>query len=110
MAEMILTIMVIYVTMVYEPIAASLLEKFPTKMRYTVMSLPYHIGNGWFGGGLPLVATALVAANGDIYAGHWYPIIVAAMTFVVGSLLLVETKDVDIVEAVASRRTSSPDE
>jgi hypothetical protein len=110
MAEVILTIMVIYVTVVYEPIAAFLVEMFPTKIRYTVMSLPYHIDNGWFGGGLPLVATALVAAYGDIYAGHWYPIIVAAMPFVVGSLLLMETKDVDIVEAVASRRTSSPDE
>jgi MFS family permease len=98
MAEIVLTIMVIYVTMVYGPIAAFLVEMFPTKIRYTSMSLPYHIGNGWFGGVLPLVATALVAAYGDIYAGLWYPIIVAVMTFVIGSLLLVETKDVDIIE------------
>ena len=98
MSEVKLTIMVIYVTMVYGPIAAFLVEMFPTKIRYTSMSLPYHIGNGWFGGVLPLVATALVAAYGDIYAGLWYPIVVAVMTFVIGSLLLVETKDVDIVE------------
>jgi MFS family permease len=98
MAEVVLTIMVIYVTMVYGPIAAFLVEMFPTKIRYTSMSLPYHIGNGWFGGVLPLVATALVAAYGDIYAGLWYPIVVSVMTFVIGSLLLVETKHVDIVE------------
>jgi len=98
MAEVVLTIMVIYVTMVYGPIAAFLVEMFPTKIRYTSMSLPYHIGNGWFGGVLPLVATALVAAYGDIYAGLWYPIVVSVMTFVIGSLLLVETKDVDIVQ------------
>src|SRR5262249_43244617 len=73
-------------------------EMFATKIRFISMSLPYHIGNGWFGGVLPLVATALVAAYGDIYAGLWYPIIAAVMTFGIGSLLLVETKDVDIVE------------
>jgi len=84
---------VIYVTMVYGPIAAFLVELFPTRIRYTSMSLPYHIGNGWFGGMLPLTATALVAANGDIYYGLWYPIIVAAMTFVIGSLFVRETKD-----------------
>ncbi len=85
--------MVIYVTMVYGPIAAFLVELFPTRIRYTSMSLPYHIGNGWFGGMLPLTAAALVAANGDIYYGLWYPIIVAAMTFVVGSIAVRETKD-----------------
>ena len=80
MAELILVIMVIYVTMVYGPIAAFLVELFPTKIRYTSMSLPYHIGNGWFGGMLPLTATAMVAATGDIYYGLWYPIVVAVMT------------------------------
>jgi len=93
MILLILTIMVIYVTMVYGPIAAFLVELFPSRIRYTSMSLPYHIGNGWFGGLLPLIATATVAATGDIYNGLWYPIIVAAMTFVVGSLLVRETKD-----------------
>jgi len=93
MVLLILVIMVIYVTMVYGPIAAFLVELFPTRIRYTSMSLPYHIGNGWFGGMLPLTAAALVAANGDIYYGLWYPIIVAAMTFVVGSIFVRETKD-----------------
>ena len=93
MVLLLLVIMVIYVTMVYGPIAAFLVELFPTRIRYTSMSLPYHIGNGWFGGMLPLTATALVAAHGDIYYGLWYPIIVAAMTFVLGSLFLRETKD-----------------
>jgi len=69
---------------------------FPTKIRYTSMSLPYHIGNGWFGGMLPLLATAMVAAQGNIYAGLWYPIIVAIMTFVVGAIFIRETKDRDI--------------
>ena len=94
--ELILVIMVIYVTMVYGPIAAFLVELFPTKIRYTSMSLPYHIGNGWFGGMLPLLATAIVAATGDIYAGLWYPIIVAVMTLVIGAIFLRDTKDVDI--------------
>ena len=89
----ILFIQVIYVTMVYGPIAAFLVELFPTRIRYTSMSLPYHIGNGWFGGMLPLTATALVAANGNIYYGLWYPIVVAAMTFVIGSIFIKETKD-----------------
>ena len=89
-------VQVIYVTMVYGPIAAFLVELFPTRIRYTSMSLPYHIGNGWFGGMLPLLATAIVAAKGNIYAGLWYPIIVALMTFVVGSLFVKETKDRDI--------------
>jgi len=96
MAELILVIMVIYVTMVYGPIAAFLVEMFPTKIRYTSMSLPYHIGNGWFGGMLPLLATAIVAATGDIYAGLWYPIGVAVMTLVVGLIFLRDTKGVDI--------------
>jgi MFS family permease len=96
MAFLILLIMVIYVTMVYGPIAAFLVELFPTKIRYTSMSLPYHIGNGWFGGMLPLLATAMVAATGDIYYGLWYPIVVALMTVVIGAIFLRDTKDVDI--------------
>ena len=97
MVILLLTIMVIYVTMVYAPIAAYLVEMFPTKIRYTSMSLPYHIGNGWFGGMLPLVFTAVVAASGDIYKGLWYPIIVAAITLVVGAIFLRETpKNFDI--------------
>jgi len=96
MAELVLFIMLIYVTMVYGPIAAFLVELFPARIRYTSMSLPYHIGNGWFGGMLPLLATAIVASAGDIYAGLWYPIIVAAATFVIGSIFVRETKDVRI--------------
>lgn len=96
MTLLILFIMLIYVTMVYGPIAAFLVELFPTRIRYTSMSLPYHIGNGWFGGMLPLLATAMVAATGDIYYGLWYPIIVALMTLVIGTLFLKETKDRDI--------------
>ncbi len=96
MSLLILFIMLIYVTMVYGPIAAFLVEMFPTKIRYTSMSLPYHIGNGWFGGMLPLLATALVAARGDIYFGLWYPIVVALMTFVVGLLFLRDRKDIDL--------------
>jgi sugar transport protein len=96
MAELILVIMVIYVTMVYGPIAAFLVELFPVRIRYTSMSLPYHIGNGWFGGMLPLTATAMVAATGDIYYGLWYPIVVALMSLVIGTLFLKEVKDRDI--------------
>jgi MFS family permease len=92
----ILTILVIYVTMVYGPIAAMLVEMFPTRIRYTSMSLPYHIGNGWFGGFLPAISFSIVAAQGNIYSGLWYPIIIAAMTFVIGMLFIKETKDVDI--------------
>jgi hypothetical protein len=92
----ILTILVIYVTMVYGPIAAMLVEMFPTRIRYTSMSLPYHIGNGWFGGFLPAISFSIVAAQGNIYSGLWYPIIIAAMTFIVGMLFVKETKDVDI--------------
>jgi MFS family permease len=94
----ILTIFLIYVTMVYGPIAAFLVELFPTKIRYTSMSLPYHIGNGWFGGMLPLLATAVVAWTGNIYAGLYYPIGVALMSVVVGTLFLRETKDRDITQ------------
>src|SRR5690606_37896572 len=86
-------IQVVYVTMVYGPIAAFLVELFPTRIRYTSMSLPYHIGNGWFGGMLPLTATAMVAASGNIYAGLWYPVVVAAVTAVLGILFIRETKD-----------------
>ena len=96
MAEIILVIMVIYVTMVYGPIAAFLVELFPTKIRYTSMSLPYHIGNGWFGGMLPLLATALVAWSGNIYYGLWYPIWVSVMTFIIGMFLVHETRHVQI--------------
>jgi len=88
--------LVILVTMVYGPIAAMLVEMFPTRIRYTSMSLPYHIGNGWFGGLLPTISFALVAQNGNIYYGLWYPIIIAAMTLVIGTLFIRETKDVDI--------------
>ena len=93
MTLLILFIMLIYVTMVYGPIAAFLVELFPTRIRYTSMSLPYHIGNGWFGGMLPLLATAMVAASGDIYFGLWYPIGVAVMTLIIGTIFLRETKD-----------------
>ena len=96
MLVLILTILVVYVTMVYAPIAAMLVELFPTRIRYTSMSLPYHIGNGWFGGFLPAISFSIVAAQGNIYSGLWYPIIIAGMTFVVGMLFLKETKDRDI--------------
>ena len=92
----ILTILVIYVTMVYGPIAAMLVELFPTRIRYTSMSLPYHIGNGWFGGLMPTIAFAMVAQNGNIYHGLWYPITIAAVTFVIGMIFVRETKDRDI--------------
>jgi hypothetical protein len=92
----ILSILVIYVTMVYGPIAAMLVELFPTRIRYTSMSLPYHIGNGWFGGLMPTIAFAMVAQNGNIYHGLWYPITIAAVTFVIGMIFVRETKDRDI--------------
>jgi MFS family permease len=94
---LILFIFLIYVTMVYGPIAAFLVELFPTRIRYTSMSLPYHIGNGWFGGMLPLFATAIVAAKGDIYYGLWYPIIVSVLTVIIGGLFLRETRERDIM-------------
>ena len=92
----ILSLLVLYVTMVYGPIAAMLVEMFPTRIRYTSMSLPYHIGNGWFGGLLPATGLAIVAQTGNMYNGLWYPIIFASITFVVGMLFVKETKDVDI--------------
>ena len=96
MIVLILSYMVLLVTMVYGPIAAMLVEMFPTRIRYTSMSLPYHIGNGWFGGLLPTTAFAIVAQTGNMYNGLWYPIIFASMTFVIGMLFIKETKDVDI--------------
>jgi hypothetical protein len=92
----VLFVLVLYVTMVYGPIAALLVELFPTRIRYTGMSLPYHIGNGWFGGLLPATAFAMSAAAGNIYYGLWYPIVFAAITLVIGVLFLPETKDRDI--------------
>ncbi|MGZ9101208.1 MAG: MFS transporter, partial [Brevundimonas sp.] len=92
----ILFLLVMYVTMVYGPIAAALVEMFPTNIRYTSMSLPYHIGNGWFGGFLPTTAFAMVAATGNIYYGLWYPVVVALVTVVVGFLFIRDRKDVDI--------------
>jgi hypothetical protein len=91
-----LTLLVILVAMVYGPIAAQLVELFPTRIRYTSVSLPYHIGNGWFGGFLPPLAFAMVAASGNIYFGLWYPICVALMTVVIGLVLVPETKDRNI--------------
>ena len=96
MVSIILIYLVILVTMVYGPIAAMLVEMFPTRIRYTSMSLPYHIGNGWFGGLLPTTSFAIVAQTGNMYNGLWYPIIIAGMTFVIGMLFVKETKDVDI--------------
>src|SRR5206468_4970821 len=90
---LLLWLLVVYVTLVYGPIAAMLVEMFPTRIRYTSMSLPYHIGNGWFGGFLPTTAFAIVAAKGDIYSGLWYPIVIAAMTLMIGALFVRETKD-----------------
>ena len=92
----VLSVLVIYVTMVYGPIAALLVELFPTRIRYTGMSLPYHIGNGWFGGLLPATVFAMSAAKGDIYYGLWYPIAIAAMTLVIGLIFVRETKGVDL--------------
>jgi MFS family permease len=92
MVILLLTLLVLYVTMVYGPIAAWLVELFPARIRYTSMSLPYHIGNGWFGGFLPVTSFAIVAATGNIYNGLWYPIIVAALTVIIGGLFLRETK------------------
>jgi hypothetical protein len=99
MVVLLLFILVLYVTMVYGPIAAMLVEMFPTKIRYTSMSLPYHIGNGWFGGLLPTTSFALVAFKGDIYYGLWYPIVIALITVVIGGLFVKETKDNDIYAA-----------
>ena len=95
-AILVLAILVLYVTMVYGPIAALLVELFPTRIRYTSMSFPYHVGNGIFGGLLPFIAASVSVATGNIYAGLWYPIIVALITFVIGMLFLPETKGRDI--------------
>jgi hypothetical protein len=99
MTTVLLWILVVYVTLVYAPIAAWLVELFPSRIRYTGMSLPYHIGNGWFGGFLPATVFAIVAATGNIYSGLWYPIGVAVMSLVIGFLFLPETKDVDITKS-----------
>ncbi|SDD50825.1 Predicted arabinose efflux permease, MFS family [Massilia sp. PDC64] len=99
MVVLLLFVLVLYVTMVYGPVAAMLVEMFPTRIRYTSMSLPYHIGNGWFGGLLPTTAFALVAANGNIYYGLWYPIVIALATVVIGTLFVRETKDNNIYAA-----------
>jgi hypothetical protein len=96
MVVLILWVLVLYVTLVYGPIAAALVEMFPPRIRYTSMSLPYHIGNGWFGGFLPTTAFAIVAATGDIYSGLWYPVIIATLTVLVGALFVRETKDADL--------------
>jgi MFS family permease len=96
MVVLLLSILMIYVTMVYGPIAAMLVEMFPTRIRYTSMSLPYHIGNGWFGGLLPATTLAIAAQTGNMYSGLWYPIVVAAITLVIGVLFVRETKNVDI--------------
>lgn len=93
---LVLALLVIYVAMVYAPIAAMLVELFPTRIRYTSMSLPYHVGNGWFGGLMPTIAFAMVAQNGNIFHGLWYPVLIAAASLVVGVLLVPETRDVDI--------------
>ena len=95
-AELVLLVFIVYVTMVYGPIAAFLVELFPTRIRYTSMSFPYHIGNGWFGGFLPLIIASITAATGNIYAGFWYPIGVALMTLIIGGVFIRETKDRDI--------------
>jgi MFS family permease len=111
-AELILMVFIVYVTMVYGPIAAFLVELFPTRIRYTSMSFPYHIGNGWFGGFLPLIIASITAATGNIYAGFWYPIGVALMTFVIGALFIRETKNRDIRSEVAGSEAtvgSGPD-
>jgi MFS family permease len=99
MTILLLTILVIYVTLVYGPIAAWLVEMFPTRIRYSGMSLPYHIGNGWFGGFLPATSFAIVAATGNIYSGLWYPVVIAAVSFLIALIFLPETKDVDITSA-----------
>jgi MFS family permease len=96
MTIVMLVFLVVLVTMVYGPIAAWLVELFPTRIRYSGLSLPYHIGNGWFGGFLPATVFAIVAATGDIYSGLWYPTVIALMSLVIGFMFLPETKDVDI--------------
>jgi hypothetical protein len=99
MVVFLLFLLALYVTIVYAPIAAWLVELFPARIRYTSVSLPYHLGNGWFGGFLPTIAFAMVAATGDIYYGLWYPVVIAIMTAVVGTLFMPETKDREIHHA-----------
>ena len=96
MTVLLLSLLMVYVTMVYGPIAAFLVELFPTRIRYSSMSLPYHIGNGWFGGFLPFIAAALVVKSGNIYYGLWYPIAVAAMTAVIGGVFIKDRRDIDL--------------
>ena len=103
MLTLLLFILVVYVTMVYGPIAAMLVELFPTRIRYTSMSLPYHIGNGWFGGFLPPIAFAIVAKTGDIYSGLWYPVVIAVITLVIGTIFVHETRNVDIESETLER-------
>ena len=100
-------IQVLYVSLVYGPIAAYLIEAFPAKVRYTSLSLPYHIGNGVFGGLLPLIGLSLCAATGNIYAGLYYPMIVAALTFVIGSVLLKETHGRRIWDEVGGQKVAA---
>ena len=92
----IMMVFMVLATMIYGPLAAVLVELFPTRIRYTALSLPYHVGNGWFGGFLPAIAVATVAASGNIYAGFWYPVLIAGATLVIGVLLLPETAGRDI--------------
>jgi hypothetical protein len=103
MLTVLVFVQVIFVTMVYGPIAAFLVEAFPARIRYTSMSLPYHFGNGWFGGFLPLISTALVARTGNIYAGLIYPIVVATLTFIIGTLYLKESHTHRIWDEVGGR-------
>ena len=98
MVLFLLFVLMLFVTMVYGPIAALLVELFPTRIRYTSMSLPYHIGNGWFGGLMPATAFAMIAQTGDVYYGLWYPVVIALATVVIGLFFVPETKDRDIFE------------
>ena len=100
--DLLVFIQVVYVTMVYGPIAAFLVELFPTKIRYTSMSLPYHIGNGVFGGLVPIIGLSIIQATGNNFAGLWYPMIIAGICFVVGAFLVPETKDIDIAAGESS--------
>ena len=101
MLTLLVTVQVIFVTMVYGPVAAFLVESFPARIRYTSLSLPYHFGNGWFGGFLPLISTALVARTGNIYAGLWYPVVVALASVVIGGLWVPENKDAKLWDELA---------
>ncbi len=98
MITLLIWVLVLFVTMVYGPIAAFLVESFPARIRYTSVSLPYHVGNGYFGGWTPFIATAVVASTGNLFAGLWWPIGIALMTFIIGSLFLKETNHISIHE------------